>query len=74
MFALLPKHLHPSIRASKYYTAGSDSWTFHAQAQRSRTANADENRRKLTDEVMRIYHELTPNETSSEKKKKYREL
>ncbi|KAK0384404.1 hypothetical protein NLU13_8491 [Sarocladium strictum] len=74
LLALLPKHLHPAVRQSKYYTAGSDSWTFQAQEHRSRTANVDENRRKLTAEVMRIYHEMTPNETSSEKRKKHREI
>lgn len=74
LFAILPKHLHPSIRSSKYYTANSDAWTFQAQTQRSRTANADDNRRKLTEEVMRIYHELTPNETSSDKKEKHRKM
>ncbi|KAL2210841.1 hypothetical protein CC79DRAFT_1366221 [Sarocladium strictum] len=71
---ILPQHLHSGVRRSKYYTAGNDSWTFQAQEHRSRTANVDENRRKLTEEVTRIYHELTPNETSSDKVKKHREI
>ncbi|KAH7325001.1 hypothetical protein B0I35DRAFT_406738 [Stachybotrys elegans] len=72
--AILPPSLHASIRLSKYYTAGNDSLTFHAQEHRSRSSNADENRRKLMDEVTRIYRENTPAETSSEKKQKHRDI
>lgn len=35
--------------------------------------NADENRKKLAEEVNRIYQEATPAETSEEKKKKHGE-
>lgn len=68
---MLPKTLHAGIRKSKYYTANSDSLTFQGQTSRSRSANAEDNRRKLVDEVTRIYHEATPAETSEDKKKKH---
>ena len=71
---MLPEALHPAIRSSKYYTAGSDSWTIHAQAHRSRTANLDDNQRKLVDEIERIYSERVPGETSETKKDKHRDM
>ncbi|KAL7797234.1 peptidyl-tRNA hydrolase domain-containing protein [Trichoderma ceciliae] len=74
IFAILPKYFHSAVRSSKYYTAGNDSLTFSAQTHRSRSANLDENKRKLIDEVMGIYREMTPAETSSEKKKKHQEV
>ncbi|KAF4126050.1 peptidyl-tRNA hydrolase ICT1, partial [Geosmithia morbida] len=73
LLALLPKSLHTHVRSSRYYTAGNDSLTFHAQTTRSRTANQEENSRKLMDEIVRIYRENTPNETSEDKKQKYEE-
>ena len=74
LLAMLPKTLHSFVRASRYYTANNDSLTFHAQTTRSRTANQEDNRRKLMEEITRIYRENTPNETSEEKKKKYEEM
>lgn len=74
LLAILPKSLHASIRNSRYYTANSDSLTFQAQTLRSRDANADENRKKLIEEVTRIYEEATPAETSKDKKKKHQEM
>ncbi|UKZ76352.1 hypothetical protein TrVFT333_004054 [Trichoderma virens FT-333] len=74
LLAVLPKYLHSAVRSSKYYTAGNDSLTFSAQTHRSKSANLDENKRKLIDEVMSIYREMTPAETSSEKKKKHQEM
>ncbi|KAH0529518.1 hypothetical protein TsFJ059_004253 [Trichoderma semiorbis] len=74
LLAVLPKYLHSAVRSSKYYTAGNDSLTFAAQTHRSKSANLDENKRKLIDEVMGIYRDLTPAETSSEKKKKHQEI
>lgn len=71
---MLPKPLHSGVRASKYYTANNDSLTFHAQSQRSRTANTDDNRSKFVDEVTRIYRENVPAETSEDKKKKHGEM
>ncbi|KAF4963721.1 hypothetical protein FSARC_8291 [Fusarium sarcochroum] len=41
---------------------------------RSRDANAEDNRRKLVEEVTRIYEAATPAETSVEKRKKYEEI
>ncbi|ODA76047.1 hypothetical protein RJ55_08329 [Drechmeria coniospora] len=73
LLPVLPRSLHACIRASKYYTVGTDSLTFQAQTHRSRTANADANRRKLFDEVLRMYEENTPCETSKEKKEKHKE-
>lgn len=71
---MLPKSIHFGIRKSKYYTANSDSLTFQAQTSRSRDANAEDNRKKLVEEVTRIYHEATPAETSEEKKKKHEDM
>ncbi|SPJ81656.1 uncharacterized protein FTOL_09061 [Fusarium torulosum] len=70
----LPKSLHPSIRKSKYYTSTNDCLTFQAQDSRSRDANAEDNRRKLVEEVTRMYKDATPAETSVEKKKKHEEI
>ncbi|KAL3951951.1 hypothetical protein ACCO45_013668 [Purpureocillium lilacinum] len=74
LLSVMPSFLHGSVRASKYYTASNDALTFQAQTHRSRTANVDENRRKLMDEVTRLYQEKTPAETSAEKKSKYQEV
>lgn len=74
ILALLPKTLHSHIRTSRYYTSNNDSLTFQAQTSRSRTYNVEDNRRKLMDEIKRIYRENTPNETSDEKKEKYEEV
>ncbi|PNY23438.1 Peptidyl-tRNA hydrolase domain-containing protein [Tolypocladium capitatum] len=74
LLTMLPGSLHPSVRASKYYTAGNDSLTFQAQTHRSRMANTDENREKLLDEVARMYRENTPAETGGEKKKKHQQV
>ncbi|KAG8409756.1 hypothetical protein J3458_018838 [Metarhizium acridum] len=71
LLSTLPRNLHAVVRYSKYYVASNDSLTFQDQTHRSRTANADENRNKLFEEVIRIYKEITPAETSDEKKKKY---
>jgi hypothetical protein len=74
LYSMLPKLLYPSVRKSKYYTSANDSLTFQAQDSRSRDANAQDNRRKLTEELVRIYKEAVPAETSSEKKKKHQEI
>ncbi|XP_044717226.1 RF-1 domain-containing protein [Hirsutella rhossiliensis] len=74
LVSMLPQSLHSGIRASKYYTASNDSLTFHAQTRRSRTANTDENRRKLMEEVSRVYREQVPSETSGDKKQKHGEM
>ncbi|KAF7555838.1 hypothetical protein G7046_g6466 [Stylonectria norvegica] len=74
LITVLPKSLHSSIRASKYYTVNSDALTFQAQTSRSRDANAEDNRKKLVDEVRRIYQEATPAGTSDEKKQKHKEI
>jgi peptidyl-tRNA hydrolase ICT1 len=71
ILAMLPANLHRGVRCSNYYVASSDSLTFQDQTHRSKSANADENRRKLIDEVARIYQTTTPAETGKEKKKKY---
>lgn len=71
LLATLPKNLHSGLRCSKYYVANNDSLTFQDQTHRSRTTNADENRRKLMEEIARIYRVTTPAETSNEKKKKF---
>ena len=67
----LPKLLHASLRASKYYTSRTDSLSFQAQESRSRADNADDNRAKLTEEVLRVYEALVPGETRPDKAKKF---
>ncbi|PHH77830.1 hypothetical protein CDD80_158 [Ophiocordyceps camponoti-rufipedis] len=74
LLSMLPKFLQPGIRASRFYTASNDSLTFHAQSHRSRTANADENRTKLMDELLRLYRDNVPAETSIEKRKKHEKI
>ncbi|KAF5023943.1 hypothetical protein F66182_3981 [Fusarium sp. NRRL 66182] len=74
LLSTLPKSLHVGIRKSRYYTATNNSLTFQAQDSRSRDANAEDNRRKLIQEVTRIYEDVTPAETSTEKKKKHQEI
>ncbi|KAM3515807.1 hypothetical protein MY11210_000578 [Beauveria gryllotalpidicola] len=74
LLAVIPPILHPSLRMSPYYTAGSDSLTFQAQTHRSRTANADENREKLVSVIRQLYDETVPAETSSDKHAKYKEV
>ncbi|KAF4987195.1 hypothetical protein FDECE_15551 [Fusarium decemcellulare] len=74
LLSKLPKSLHASIRKSRYYTASNDSLTFQAQTSRSRSTNAEDNRKKLVEEVTRIYEDVTPAETSEEKKKKHEEI
>ncbi|KAG6011044.1 hypothetical protein E4U21_000075 [Claviceps maximensis] len=71
---LLPRNMHSSIRSSRYYVANNDTLTFHDQSQRSRTTNENENRRKLVDEITRIYKAATPSETSEATKKKYENM
>jgi peptidyl-tRNA hydrolase ICT1 len=74
LFSVVPVALHSAIRASRYHTANNDSLTFQAQSHRSRTANLEENGRKLLDEITRIYHENIPAETSKEKKEKHKDM
>lgn len=74
ILALVPRFLHSGIRSSQYYTASSDALTFQAQEYRSRTANADENKRKLMAEITRIYTKLVPAETSDDKHEKYKRV
>lgn len=70
----LPKVMHSTLRASRYYTSRTDSLTIQAQTQRSRTANTDENVEKLMEEIHRIYREVVPGVTSAKKVKKYEAL
>ncbi|QUC21185.1 uncharacterized protein UV8b_05428 [Ustilaginoidea virens] len=72
LLSRLPENLHRAVRSSKYYVASNDSLTFQNQSHRSRSANADENRQKLVDEIARIYRLTTPAETSGEKKNKHK--
>lgn len=70
----LPSLLRAALRTSKYYARRNDSITVQAQTQRSRTANEEENRRKLVEEILRMYKERVPGVTSQEKKKKHEAL
>ena len=70
----LPGLLRNALRTSRYYARRNDSITVQAQTQRSRSANEDENRRKLAEELLRMYKERVPGETSQEKVKKYEAL
>ncbi|KAK7989964.1 hypothetical protein PG989_010279 [Apiospora arundinis] len=70
----IPKLLHPGLRASKYHNPRSNTISLQAQTQRSRTANTEENRQKLWEELLRIYRDSVPGETSDKKRKKYEAL
>lgn len=74
LLGLLPKLMHASVRSSRYYSRANDSISIQAQTQRSRTANADENRQKLFEELQRIYKDAVPGESDPAKKKKYEAL
>ncbi|KXJ90755.1 hypothetical protein Micbo1qcDRAFT_72701 [Microdochium bolleyi] len=67
----LPTILQRSLRSSKYYVRRNDSISVQAQTQRSRTANTDENRGKLLEEIQRMYKENVPGTTSLDTKKKH---
>lgn len=67
----LPKLLQSALRNSRYYSKRNDSITIQAQTQRSRTANTDDNRLKLVDELLGIYKQQVPNPTSHESIKKH---
>jgi len=71
LVAVLPKLLHARVRTSRYYSKRSDSITVQAQTQRSRSANEKENREKLFEELVRIYNETIPGESSPEKTQKH---
>ena len=74
LLSFLPKLLHTGVRESKYYSRRNDCLTIQAQTQRSRSANADDNRRKLFEELEDIYRRTVPGETSPQKAKKYEAL
>ncbi|KAL2117459.1 hypothetical protein VTJ04DRAFT_7119 [Mycothermus thermophilus] len=74
LFSILPRALFDAVRESRYYTSGNDSITIKSQTQRSRSANASENRQKLFDEIQELYRKKIPGETSPEKEKKYEAL
>ncbi|KAL1835994.1 hypothetical protein VTJ49DRAFT_5707 [Mycothermus thermophilus] len=74
LLGILPKILHTSIRESKYYSRRNDCITIQDQTQRSRSANASENRQKLFNELQELYRRTVPGETSPEKAKKYEAL
>ncbi|KAJ8126711.1 hypothetical protein O1611_g6928 [Lasiodiplodia mahajangana] len=70
----LPKLVRSALRSSRYYSMRNDSITIQAQTLRSRTANTDENHRKLVEELHRIYRERVPTATSEKKIKKHEEI
>ncbi|KAL2163465.1 hypothetical protein VTH06DRAFT_5523 [Thermothelomyces fergusii] len=74
LLSILPKLLHAGVRESKYYTRRNDCLTIQAQTHRSRSANAEENRRKLFEALQELYHKTVPGESSPEKAKKYEAL
>ncbi|KAI0389083.1 hypothetical protein F5Y17DRAFT_156077 [Xylariaceae sp. FL0594] len=70
----LPKLVREGLRSSRYYSMRNDSITIQAQTHRSRTVNMDENRRKLLDELQRIYRERVPGTTSEAKREKHQAI
>ncbi|KAI0475607.1 hypothetical protein GGR56DRAFT_646642 [Xylariaceae sp. FL0804] len=70
----LPKLVRSELRTSRYYTRRNDSIAIQAQTQRSRSANAADNRTKLLEEIRRIYRERVPGSTSEKTMKKYERL
>ncbi|KAK1831275.1 hypothetical protein QBC39DRAFT_352220 [Podospora conica] len=71
LLGILPKILHGGLRSSKYYVQRNDAISIQAQTHRNRTANTDENRQKLFDEIERLYRGTVPNETDPEKTRKH---
>ena len=71
LLSILPKYLHARLRSSKYYVERNDAISIQAQTHRSRTANTDENRQKLFDEIEKLYRGAVPNETDPEKTRKH---
>ena len=69
--ATLPKVLHSRLCSSAHYSKGNNTVSFQAQTSRSRNANAEENRRKLFDEIVRLYKETVPGEADPAKAKKH---
>ncbi|EFX00813.1 hypothetical protein CMQ_1894 [Grosmannia clavigera kw1407] len=68
----LPKLLQDKIRLSRYYTRTTDSITIQAQTQRSRSANAADNQKKMYEEVLKMYDEAVPGDSSPENARKYK--
>ncbi|OAA59165.1 Peptide chain release factor class I/class II [Niveomyces insectorum RCEF 264] len=71
LLGVVPKLLHAALRSSRYYAKTNDSLVLQAQTQRSRGANADQNRRKLYEELLRMYEATVPGEASPETRDKY---
>ncbi|KAK5625216.1 hypothetical protein RRF57_000932 [Xylaria bambusicola] len=67
----LPKLMRSPMRSSRYYIKRSDSIMIHSQTHRSKTANTDENCKKLYNEMCKIYREQIPAPTSETKRKKH---
>lgn len=67
----LPRVLHATLRNSRYYVPGSDGLAVSAQTSRSRAANAADTRRRLAEELRRIYEEVVPGEERVGTKKKW---
>ncbi|KAL1899196.1 hypothetical protein Sste5346_003118 [Sporothrix stenoceras] len=72
LMGALPTLLRDRIRTSRYYTKATDSLTIQAQAERSRTANAEANREKLFEELVALYEATVPGEARPEKVAKYK--
>lgn len=70
----LPTLVRLALRSSKYYSKRNDSISIQAETQRSRTANTDENRQKLIQEILNLYKDRVPGVTSETKIKKYEAL
>ncbi|CAK7272502.1 hypothetical protein SEPCBS57363_005163 [Sporothrix epigloea] len=69
---MVPLLIRPRLRMSRYYTKANDSFTIHAQEQRSRTANAEANRVKLYEELVALYEASVPGESRPETATKYK--
>ena len=72
--ACLPKVLHYRLRSSRYYVARNDALSFSAQTERHRTANVEENREKLEQELRKIYAETVPGKVDPKKVKRHAEM
>jgi peptidyl-tRNA hydrolase ICT1 len=74
LLGTLPALLHDRLRTSRYYTKANDSLTIQAQAQRSRTANAEANREKLFEELVALYEATVPGDARPETAAKYKAM
>jgi peptidyl-tRNA hydrolase ICT1 len=74
LLSILPRVLHPAIRASPIYSAKTDSLLFQSDESRAATENRDACHRKLWELVDNTFRSVVPGETSMAQKEKVQKL